>query len=251
MKLTRSQFNVLVYLNETNKDVTQREISKDIKLALGSVNKVLNELNELGLVKGNKIINKGIFIAAGFGSRLAPITLTTPKPLVTVNGKRMIETLLEAVVAVGIEEIIIVRGYLKEQFDCLLEKYPNIKFVDNLEYNEANNISSVMKIREHIENCYILEADLVLYNPKLIKKYQYTSNYLGVPVDVTEDWCFKSKRGIITKLMVGGTDCHHMFGVSYWNTEDGKKLSEHVKTVYEMPGGKERYWDQVALEYFK
>ena len=40
-----------------------------------------------------------------------------------------------------------------------------------------------------------------------------------------------------------------MFGVSYWSNEDGAKLAEHIKQVYEMPGGKERYWDQVALEY--
>jgi CTP:phosphocholine cytidylyltransferase-like protein len=41
-----------------------------------------------------------------------------------------------------------------------------------------------------------------------------------------------------------------MFGISYWNERDGAKLAEHIKAVYEMPGGKERYWDQVALEYF-
>jgi CTP:phosphocholine cytidylyltransferase-like protein len=41
-----------------------------------------------------------------------------------------------------------------------------------------------------------------------------------------------------------------MFGISYWNKHDGSKLAEHIKQVYEMPGGKERYWDQVALEYF-
>jgi CTP:phosphocholine cytidylyltransferase-like protein len=41
-----------------------------------------------------------------------------------------------------------------------------------------------------------------------------------------------------------------MFGISYWNQTDGAKMADHIKQVYEMPGGKERYWDQVALEYF-
>lgn len=59
----------------------------------------------------------------------------------------MIDTLLDAVVRVGIEELIIVRGYLYEQFDQLLYKYPNIKFIENFEYNEANNISSANKVK--------------------------------------------------------------------------------------------------------
>ena len=104
---------------------------------------------------------------------------------------------------------------------------------------------------EHLmQNAYVLEADLVLSNPKLIRKYEYSSNFMGIPVEVSDDWClFTDKNGIVIKQAVGGTNCHHMFGISYWNEEDGAKLYEDIKYVYEMPGGKERYWDQVALEY--
>jgi CTP:phosphocholine cytidylyltransferase-like protein len=107
-----------------------------------------------------------------------------------------------------------------------------------------------MCVRYHLQNAYVLESDLFLRNPKVIRKYQYDSNYLGVPVEVTDDWCFETKNGVITKLKVGGRNCHHMFGISYWNKQDGAKLAEHIRNVYEMPGGRERYWDQVALEYF-
>ena len=116
-------------------------------------------------------VKRAVFIAAGFGSRLVPITLNTPKPLVRVNGTRMIDTLLDAVIAAGIEEIYIVRGYLGEQFDQLLYKYPGIKFIDNPLYNEANNISSALLARHLLKNAYVLEADLFLYNPELITKY--------------------------------------------------------------------------------
>jgi len=153
------------------------------------------------------------------------------------------------VLAAGIEEIYIVRGYLGEQFDQLLYRYPMIQFLENPLYNEANNISSALLARHLLENAYVMEADLVLYNANLITKYQYTSNYLGVPVDSTDDWCFEVKNRIITKLKVGGTNCHHVYGISYWTAEDGSRLCEDIKRVYEMPGGKERYWDQVALEY--
>ena len=194
-------------------------------------------------------VKRAIFLAAGFGARLVPVTLNTPKALVRVKGARMIDTLLDAVVKAGIEEIYVVRGYLGEQFDQLLYKYPMIRFIENPIYNETKNISSAMCARHLMKRAYVLEADLVLFNPELIQKYQYTSNFLGVPVASTDDWCFETKNRVITKLKVGGTDCHHVFGISYWNEEDGTKLYEDIKTVYEMPGGKERFWDQVALEY--
>jgi CTP:phosphocholine cytidylyltransferase-like protein len=263
MDLSRHQFDVLVFLEGQNPNpVTQRGITKQVGLSIGTVNKVLAQLSDLGYWDGSAITTKGlealepyrvkraIFIAAGFGSRLVPITLNTPKPLVRVKGKRIIDTLLDAVVAAGIKDIIVVRGYLGEQFDQLLYKYPDIKFLENPIYNESNNISSVMCVRYLMQNAYLLESDLLLSNPGLIAKYQYSSNYLGVPTGRTDDWCFETKNGVITKIKVGGKNCHHMFGISYWNAKDGAKMADHIKQVFDMPGGKERYWDLIALDYF-
>ena len=259
--LQRKQFDVMTYLERSGSEKTQREIAEATGMSVGSVNRVLSTLTDRGLLAENKLteagyaalepyrVKRAVFIAAGFGARLVPITLNTPKPLVRVKGVRMIDTLLDAVVRAGIEEIVIVRGYLGEQFDQLKYKYPQIQFLENPLYNEANNISSAMIARYLLQNAYVFEADLVLYNPDLVQKYQYTSNYLGVPVKSTDDWCFEVKNKVITRCGIGGTDCYHMFGISYWSAEDGAKLAEDIKKVYEMPGGKERYWDQVALEY--
>lgn len=259
--LNYKEFKILTCIEKCKSCMTQREIAAATGLSLGSVNKAMGKLSEQNMIEQGCLTEKGyvalepyrvkraVFIAAGFGSRMVPITLNTPKPLVRVKGVRMIDTLLDAVVRAGIEEIYIVRGYLGEQFDQLLYKYPMIRFLENPIYNEANNISSAMCARHLLQNAYVLEADLVLYNPDLITKYQYTSNYLGVPVEVTDDWCFQTKNQIITKMGIGGRNCHHMYGISYWNETDGAKLYEDIKAVYEMPGGKERYWDQVPLEY--
>lgn len=262
LKLNRNQFTLLTYLERENTKTSKTEISENTGLSSEEINSIFEVLENEGLLEGTKITAKGyemlepyrvkraVFIAAGFGSRLVPITLNTPKPLVRVNGTRMIDTLLDAVVKAGIEEIYIVRGYLGEQFDQLLYKYRGIKFIENPAYNEANNISSVLKAKKLLGNAYVFEADLVLYNPGLITKYQYTSNYLGVPVEKTDDWCFKVKDRVITKLCVGGEDCYHMFGISYWNEEDGKKLEKDIEAVFELPDGKQKYWDQVSLEYY-
>ncbi len=259
--LSRKEFDVLTYILDHEK-CTQREIAHNTDMSVGSVNKVINELIALSYVEDGRItasglsalepyrVKRAVFIAAGFGSRLVPITLNTPKPLVRVNGQRIIDGLLDAVIQAGIEEIVIVRGYLSEQFDQLLYKYPMIQFIENPLYNEANNISSAMCARYLLSNAYVFEADLLISNPAIIKKYHYTSNFLGIKMDRSDDWCFHVKNGVITSQQIGGIDCYQEVGISYWNETDGKKLAEHIKQAFEQPGGKEKYWDQVPFSVF-
>lgn len=264
MQLTINQFEVLTTIEGNEKKLSQRDISKETKLSLGTINKVISELLENKLIdKENAITQNGlkvlepyrvkraIFLAAGFGSRLVPITLNTPKPMVLVNGKRIIETLLDAVVKAEIEEIYIITGYLSEQFEILKKKYSQIKFVENNMYNEANNISSAYLVRNLIKNAYVLESDLYLYNPKLIRKYEYHSNFLGYYVDRSDDWCIEVKNGIITKEKVGGINCYQMVGISYYDENDGQSIEKDMEEVFNSPGGKEKYWEQVILDICK
>lgn len=256
------EFEILRVSESEKERLSQRGFSKKTGLSVGTINATILQLEEKGLLADGMItqaglealepyrVKRAIFIAAGFGSRMVPITLNTPKPLVRVKGERIIDSILDAVVAAGIEDIVVVRGYLSEQFDQLLYKYPNIKFVENPAYNEANNISSAMCIRYLLGNSYVCEGDILLHNPKIIQKYQYQSNYCGIKVDRTDDWCLFENKGRITGVAVGGENCHQMMGISYWTEDDGKRLGDCIKKVYEMPGGKERYWDQVALQYF-
>lgn len=260
--MTFKEFEVLQKLASAEKKLSQRELAREAGFSVGTVNTTVAHLSQQGLLQDGCItaagidalepyrVKRAIILAAGFGERLVPITLNTPKPLVRVKGERIIDSILDAVVAAGIEEIVIVRGYLSEQFDQLLYKYPNIKFVENPAYNEANNISSAMCVRYLLGNSYVCEGDILLHNPKIIQKYQYQSNYCGIKVDRTDDWCLFENKGRITGVAVGGENCHQMMGISYWTEDDGKRLGDCIKKVYEMPGGKERYWDQVALQYF-
>ena len=261
--LNRKQFTVMTCLEQNSELVSQREIAERTDMSVGSVNRIIASLTELGYIREYKLTDAGyaalepyrvkraVFIAAGFGSRLVPITLNTPKPLVRVKGVRIIDTLLDAVLQAGIEEIYIVRGYLGEQFDQLLYKYPMVKFLENPGYNEANNISSALIAKDLLQNAYVFEADLLISNPAIIKKYHYTSDFLAIKKDRTDDWCFEVKNGIIVEEKVGGLNCWQMVGVSYWNEEDGRKLSQDIADVYATPGGKERYWEQVPLVYRK
>ena len=261
--LTRKQFDILSILAEEKGTLSQRQLGEKSGHSLGTVNRVMQELTELQYVTEGEITGAGIsalepyrakraiFIAAGFGSRLVPITFNTPKPLVRVHGQRIIDGLIDACLDAGINEIYIVRGYLAEQFDQLLYKYPMIRFLENPVYNEANNISSAMVARYMLSNAYVFEADLLISTPKIITKYHYTSDFLAIKKDRTDDWCFIVKDGVIVEEKVGGLDCWQMVGISYWNEEDGHKLSDDIKMTYEQPGGKERYWEQVPLVFCK
>ena len=225
--LTRKQFDILSILAEEKGTLSQRQLGEKSGHSLGTVNRVMQELTELQYVTEGEITSAGIsalepyrakraiFIAAGFGSRLVPITFNTPKPLVRVHGQRIIDGLIDACLDAGINEIYIVRGYLAEQF------------------------------------AYVFEADLLISNPKIITKYHYTSDFLAIKKDRTDDWCFIVKDGVIVEEKVGGLDCWQMVGISYWNEEDGHKLSDDIKMTYEQPGGKERYWEQVPLVFCK
>lgn len=265
MELTRKQFDVLEVLATHSGPLTQRELEKLTGHSLGTVNRVLKKLTEEGLVSDGCITTDGvnalepyrarraIFIAAGFGTRLVPITFNTPKPLVRVHGVRIIDRLIDACLEAGINEIIIVRGYLGELFDQLLYKYPMIRFLENPVYNEANNISSALVARYMLSNAYVFEADLLISNPSIIRKYHYTSDFLAIKKERSDDWCFRVKDGVILEEKVGGEgrDIWQMVGISYWNEADGHKLSQDIADVYASPGGKERYWEQVPLVYRK
>lgn len=264
MELTRKQFDVLSTLATTKEKLSQRQLEEKTGHSLGTINKVIKELTDAGFVANREITpsgidtlepyraKKAIFIAAGFGTRLVPITLNTPKPLVRVNGTRIIDTLIDACLAAGIGEIYIVRGYLSEQFDQLLYKYPMIKFLENPSYNETNNISSAMAARYLMQNAYVLEADLLISNPKIITKYHYNSNVLGIWKERTDDWCLDvDKDGFVTEEKIGGLNTYQMVGIYYWNASDGAKLSEHIKEAFLAPGGKERYWETVPNQVYK
>ena len=137
-------------------------------------------------------VKRAIVLAAGFGSRMMPATADRPKPMVRVNGVRLIDTLLDALTAAGINDITVVGGYRFEKLYDLLEKYPFLRLIDNKDYARTNNISSAVLSSDYLKDgCYYCEADLYITNPQVITKYQYASNILGSWSMETDDWSFR------------------------------------------------------------
>lgn len=109
-------------------------------------------------IMSEHIVERAIIMAAGIGQRLRPVTLTTPKPLVTVNGVCMIDTIIAALHENEIHEIYVVVGYLKEQFYEWAKKYNGITLIENPWYAECNNIASLYVAREYLNNAIIWTA---------------------------------------------------------------------------------------------
>ena len=105
-----------------------------------------------------------------------------------------------------------------------------------------------MKVLSLLEGgCYLCEADLLISNPGIITKYQYTSNILGSWSLQTDDWSFRMKDGFITDYQKGNTYCWNYYGISYWTPEDCARLQKDFKDVWEGPDGKEYFWEFIPL----
>lgn len=194
-------------------------------------------------------VRRAIIMAAGIGSRLRPITLHTPKPLVKVHGVRMIDTVLRGLLEQGITEIYIVVGYRKEQFAALKRDYPQIKLIENPYYAECNNISSLFAAREHLEDAMILDGDLIIRNPAVLSRAFERSGYNAIWTDgQTEEWLMQAENGMVRSCSrTGGSGGWQLFSISRWTQDDGRKLKRLLELEFLEKRNRQIYWDDVPM----
>ncbi len=196
-------------------------------------------------------LKRAIIVAAGVGNRLRPITLETPKPLVRVNGIRMIDTQIRALRNQGIQDIYIVTGYKEEQFREAFQGEPDIHLIQNPHYLEGNNITSLYAAREFLPGSLVLEGDLTILNEKILSPLISKSGYLATWMEHAPEWALEVVDGRISDLFVKGReDAYRLWGVSMWTEQDGALLSTLVKEQFENTRDWSIYWDELALSIF-
>ena len=194
-------------------------------------------------------VKRAIIMAAGYGTRLRPITLSTPKPLIKVNGIRMIESVIEALLKNDIREIYVVTGYMAEKFDFLEEKYSEVTLIYNPYYSKYNNISSLYVARDHLKDVIILDGDQIIKNDKILSPNFEKSGYNCVwSEEYTDEWLLQvEKNTIISCSRNGGEKGWRLYSISRWNQEDGQKLKSDLEYQFEVEKNYDIYWDDVAL----
>lgn len=194
-------------------------------------------------------VERAIIMAAGLGNRMHPVTLHTPKPLVRVNGQRMIDSVIHALHANGIFEIYVVVGYLKEQFASLPAEYPGLTLIDNPYFDTCNNIASLYVARDHLENAMILDGDQIIREESVLAPDFERSGYNSVWTDgETDEWLQTVENGIVTGCSrTGGKGGWQLYSISRWTAEDGKRLKGHLEQEFEVKKNRQIYWDDVAM----
>lgn len=152
--------------------VNQRNLAEKAGYSLGAVNKSLKALEQDGLIdashcltgKAADLIEKNrprnaVILAAGFGMRMVPINLETPKALIEVNGERLIDRLIRQLQEAGVTDITVVVGFMKDSFEYLIDEF-GAELLYNDQYAVKNNIVSLALAAERLSNTYIVPCDI-------------------------------------------------------------------------------------------
>lgn len=118
---------------------------------------------------------KAVILAAGMASRLRPLTLNTPKCLLKVGERSLLQRSMDALVQNGIKDFVIVTGYLHEMIENFVrEQYGDtidVTFIQNEVYETTNNIYSLWLARPEAEgeDILLLDSDL-LYDQRIVSQ---------------------------------------------------------------------------------
>ena len=195
---------------------------------------------------------RAILMAAGMGTRLRPLTLNTPKSLIEVNGMSLLERQIINLREVGIDEIIVLTGYLHEKFDDLVKKYNLIKVIND-KYDVYNNIYTMYLVREYLEDAYVIDADQYITRNFLPKEMPSTSVYYSAcKENIKGEWIFKcDEQGKIYGIDIGkeGDKPNYiMSGASFWSAKDGRLIGKKVQEAVEANHSMDIYWDNIAVD---
>ena len=194
-------------------------------------------------------VDNAIIMAAGTASRFAPLSYERPKALIEVKGEILIERQIRQLREAGVEQIIIVVGYMKEQFMYLRDKF-GVEIIENNDYLTRNNNSSIYVAKEYIKNTYICSSDNY-FSENPFESEVDCAYYAAVYADgETKEWCMtEDEDGFINSVTVGGSNAWFMLGHPFWSEEFSKRFLEILESVYELPETANLLWESIYMAH--
>ena len=233
--------------------INQRRLSEASGHSLGIVNRSIKSLVKSGYLDGEmlptekarneyaaKATKNAVILAAGFGMRMVPINFSTPKALLEVNGEPLIERVIKALHQVGIHEITVVVGYMKEKFDYLIDEF-GVELVFNPDYASKNNLSSLALVADRISNTYVIPSDIwCKKNP--FDRHEFYSWYMVTDLPDNNSEVRVSRKTELVK--VGAREVGNaMIGISYLSEEDAAPLRERLLKAASDENRDDDFWE--------
>lgn len=198
---------------------------------------------------------RAILVAAGMGTRLRPLTNTIPKSLIEVNKISLLERQIINLKEIGIDEIIVLTGYLHEKFDDLVKKYDLIKIVND-KYDIYNNIYTMYLAKEYLEDAFVIDADNYINKNFLPKvKPKHSEYYSACNENIVGEWILRyDENNKLIRVDIGKENdkpSYIMSGASYWSEKDGKIIAQKIDEKVKSGDFKDLYWDDIVTQNLK
>ena len=234
--------------------INQRILAEVSGHSLGVVNRSLRTLMEEGYLNNNahltenayeeirdKAPQNAIILAAGFGMRMVPINLSTPKAFLEVNGERLIERQIRHLKEVGITDITVVVGFMKDSFEYLIDEY-GVTLVFNPEYAVKNNLYSLSLVADRIHNTYIIPCDIWCeHNP--FRRYELYSWYMVSDlVDNESSVRVNRKMELVTIPEYSGGNA--MIGICYLIKKDADIVCSRIEDLCQDQRYDGAFWEE-------
>ena len=221
--------------------INQRILAAQTGHSLGIVNRSLKELISEGYLDEEirptekalreakeKAPKNAIILAAGFGMRMVPINTETPKGLLEIKGERLIECTIRQLHEVGITEIYIVVGFMKEQYEYLIDEY-GVDLIVAPDYTSKNNLHSLKTAADHLSNSYIIPCDIWCEKNPYSRNELYSWYMVSDLVDDDSTVRVNRKQELVVQKEQAGGNA--MIGICYLLEAEAETVRERLEEL--------------------
>ena len=238
--------------------INQRILAEVSGHSLGVVNRSLKELIKMGYLDDDirptgkalrefkeKTPKRAIILAAGFGMRMVPINTEMPKGLLEVNGEPLIERVIKQLHEVGIREIYIVVGFMKEKYEYLIDEY-EVELIVNTEYAAKNNLYSLKLVKDHLENSYIIPCDIWCDRNPFHRHELYSWYMVSDLVDNESNVRVNRKMELV--IVPENSGGNAMIGICYLVKEDADFVEKRVEELCRNQRYDGSFWEEALYQ---